>query len=103
MRGIEPLALAWKAKVLPLYEPRTIPHQQFRSINFRTTVWTLLISAPLFSCWWRGLDSNQRTRKRADLQSAAINHSATCPSCRQVAADSAAYQELAKGFEPPTG
>ena len=23
-RGIEPLALAWKAKVLPLYEPRII-------------------------------------------------------------------------------
>ena len=36
-----------------------------------------------FTCsvnqWWRGLDSNQRTRKRADLQSAAINHSATSP------------------------
>src|SRR3990167_49292 len=30
-------------------------------------------------CWWRGLDSNQRTRKRADLQSAAFNHSATPP------------------------
>jgi hypothetical protein len=29
--------------------------------------------------WWRRLDSNQRTRKRADLQSAAINHSATPP------------------------
>ena len=35
-------------------------------------------SATTFS-WWRGLDSNQRTRKRADLQSAAINHSATPP------------------------
>ena len=23
-RGIEPLALAWKAKVLPLYEPRNV-------------------------------------------------------------------------------
>ena len=23
-RGIEPLALAWKAKVLPLYEPRSV-------------------------------------------------------------------------------
>ena len=31
------------------------------------------------TAWWRGLDSNQRTRKRADLQSAAINHSATPP------------------------
>jgi hypothetical protein len=34
--------------------------------------------------WWRGLDSNQRTLARADLQSAAFNHSATSPqrSCR---------------------
>ncbi len=29
--------------------------------------------------WWKGLDSNQRTLARADLQSAAINHSATLP------------------------
>ncbi len=29
--------------------------------------------------WWRGTDSNHRTRKRADLQSAAFNHSATHP------------------------
>ena len=29
--------------------------------------------------WWRGLDSNQRTHTRADLQSAAFNHSATSP------------------------
>ena len=31
--------------------------------------------------WWRGLDSNQRTLARADLQSAAFNHSATSPGC----------------------
>ena len=31
------------------------------------------------SWWWTGLDSNQRTLARADLQSAAFNHSATCP------------------------
>src|SRR5919106_2095091 len=31
--------------------------------------------------WWRGLDSNQRTLARADLQSAAFNHSATSPDC----------------------
>ena len=31
------------------------------------------------SWWWRGLDSNQRTLARADLQSAAFNHSATSP------------------------
>ena len=32
-----------------------------------------------FLGWWRGLDSNQRTLARADLQSAAFNHSATSP------------------------
>ena len=32
-----------------------------------------------WSRWWTGLDSNQRTLARADLQSAAFNHSATCP------------------------
>ena len=41
--------------------------------------------------WWRGLDSNQRTLARADLQSAAFNHSATSPRCRQ------ARQMAAKG------
>ena len=29
--------------------------------------------------WWTGVDSNHRTLARADLQSAAFNHSATCP------------------------
>jgi hypothetical protein len=33
----------------------------------------------LLKKWWKGQDSNLRTRKRADLQSAAINHSATLP------------------------
>ncbi len=33
----------------------------------------------LLLSWWKGEDSNLRTRKRADLQSAAINHSATLP------------------------
>ena len=32
--------------------------------------------------WWRGLDSNQRRRTSADLQSAAFNHSATPPGSR---------------------
>ena len=31
------------------------------------------------SGWWKGVDSNHRTLARADLQSAAINHSATLP------------------------
>jgi hypothetical protein len=34
---------------------------------------------PRMRQWWRGLDSNQRTLARADLQSAAFNHSATSP------------------------
>jgi len=29
--------------------------------------------------WWTGQDLNLRTLTRADLQSAAIDHSATCP------------------------
>ena len=35
--------------------------------------------APEKPNWWKGVDSNHRTQKRADLQSAAINHSATFP------------------------
>ena len=40
---------------------------------------------PRIGIWWTGLDSNQRTLARADLQSAAFNHSATCP--HQLAGD----------------
>ncbi len=43
--------------------------------------------------WWRELDSNQRTLARADLQSAAINHSAIPP--RNELAD-----RIKKGFAP---
>ena len=34
---------------------------------------------PHFCLWWRGLDLNQRTLARTDLQSVAIDHSATSP------------------------
>ena len=34
---------------------------------------------PLRVSWWAGLDSNQRTLTRTDLQSVAFNHSATYP------------------------
>ena len=34
---------------------------------------------PTTIAWWRGKGSNLRTHKRADLQSAAFNHSATPP------------------------
>ena len=80
--GIEPVSLAWKAKVLPL--------------NYsRPGVFSLSQNHRLIECalpWWRRLDSNQRTRKRADLQSAAFNHSATPP--RQARYCSTAFSEL---------
>jgi hypothetical protein len=66
--GIEPASLAWKARVLPLNYSRIsgslAPQNALQNLVF---------------AWWRGVDSNHRTRKRADLQSAAINHSATSP------------------------
>ena len=37
--------------------------------------------------WWRGLDSNQRRRAPADLQSAPFSHSGTPPPCSVSAAD----------------
>jgi hypothetical protein len=45
--GIEPAALAWKAKVLPLYDVR------FANL-----------SAYLCKKWWREVDSNHRRRSR---------------------------------------
>jgi hypothetical protein len=33
----------------------------------------------IFKDPWARMDSNHRTRKRADLQSAAVGHLATCP------------------------
>ena len=35
--------------------------------------------------WWRELDSNQRTLARAELQSAAINHSTIPPHNKELA------------------
>ena len=74
--GIEPASLAWKARVLPLNYSRAGLHEQ-ADLQLPTPLGRTLVQ--LFCHWWRGLDSNQRTRKRADLQSAAINHSATSP------------------------
>ncbi len=54
--GIEPTLLAWKAKVLPL---------NYTRINMQV--------------WWRELDSNQRRRSPADLQSAPIGRSGIPP------------------------
>jgi hypothetical protein len=62
--GIEPVSLAWKAKVLPLNYSRT--RSRFTSKNTSLA-------------WWRRLDSNQRRRKPTDLQSAPFSHSGTPP------------------------
>ena len=50
-----------------------------RALSFARSI---VLGVPRTACarwWWRGLDSNQRTLARADLQSAAFNHSATSP------------------------
>jgi hypothetical protein len=81
--GIEPASLAWKARVLPLNYSRI----EFKKSTLMRDTSTLCLKATLqvknqlqkYIAWWRELDSNQRTRKRADLQSAAINHSAISP------------------------
>ncbi len=50
---------------------------------------------------WARMDSNHRTRKRADLQSAAVGHLATCPllidNCQLTLAN-----EPLVGIEPTT-
>ena len=61
--GIEPTQPAWKAGALPLSYTRKIFTTCHKPQNK----------------WWRGQDSNLRTHTRADLQSAAFNHSATPP------------------------
>ena len=62
--GIGPTYSAWKAAALPLCYTRTrlSNHPFGQSKN-----------------WWKGLDSNQRTQKRTDLQSVGFNHSPTFP------------------------
>jgi hypothetical protein len=62
--GIEPVSLAWKAKVLPLNYSRARSRSQ-------PEIQVL--------AWWRRLDSNQRRRKPTDLQSAPFSHSGTPP------------------------
>ena len=90
--GIEPASLAWKARVLPLnysriwgWNSKPLDTLRSRHMNESHHIYgypaysVLPIENAILCHWWRGLDSNQRTRKRADLQSAAINHSATSP------------------------
>ena len=53
--------------------------QKFNGSVTRVPWRALTVKCRLARQWWRGLDSNQRTLARADLQSAAFNHSATSP------------------------
>ena len=73
--GIEPVSLAWKAKVLPLNysRPGALPIETEMPT-------TKPASRPdKRFAWWRRLDSNQRRRKPTDLQSAPFSHSGTPP------------------------
>ena len=76
--GIEPASLAWKAKVLPLNYSRKAYSMPWRVAQTHQAA-EHAATVDQESIWWRGLDSNQRRCKPADLQSAAINHSATSP------------------------
>jgi hypothetical protein len=65
--GIEPASLAWKARVLPLNYSRIGRHgfdAPATPKNGIQLVQTTCLIAPAKSIhrWWRGLDSNQRTR-----------------------------------------
>jgi 23S rRNA (guanosine2251-2'-O)-methyltransferase len=64
VKGIEPSYSAWKAAALPLSYTRDICTLQQYAGKAK---------------WWRGLDLNQRRANPADLQSAAIDRSATSP------------------------
>ncbi len=65
VKGIEPSWPAWKAGALPLSYTRK------KNTNAGSSAQSKF--------WWTGQDLNLRTLARADLQSAAIDHSATCP------------------------
>ena len=71
--GIEPVSLAWKAKVLPLNYSRLT--SRCRPLHRRDGPAANSVLSP----WWRRLDSNQRRRKPTDLQSAPFSHSGTPP------------------------
>ena len=74
--GIEPVSLAWKAKVLPLNYSRKVPNAHAARLS--------AMSQLTQAMWWRRLDSNQRRRKPTDLQSAPFSHSGTPPASRRL-------------------
>ena len=56
--GIEPAALAWKARVLPLYEPRDRDQLKTNARQLKPKDSNYFKSNYY---WWRGKDSNLRT------------------------------------------
>lgn len=88
--GIEPVSLAWKAKVLPLNYSRpgarhftaalmATPPAKCRQTSTHTGCANMQQQSQQLRLWWRRLDSNQRRRKPTDLQSAPFSHSGTPP------------------------
>ena len=74
--GIEPAALAWKARVLPLYEPRN--RGQLKNQRPATKAKRLqLLQIKLLLVEGEGFEPSYS--ERTDLQSVAFNHSATPP------------------------
>ena len=77
--GIEPVSLAWKAKVLPLNYSRLASLDLPESGLLRLQRLLAAENQVNKNLWWRRLDSNQRRRKPTDLQSAPFSHSGTPP------------------------
>ena len=61
------------------FKPQRICPVSAQSLFFRQKKGATISRNSFIESWWAGLDSNQRTQMRADLQSAAFNHSATYP------------------------
>ncbi len=84
VKGIEPSRPAWKAGTLPLsYTRLRLKAMAGRPTNVRRKLFAIVrwlaIRSSKSEGWWTGQDLNLRTLARTDLQSVAIDHSATCP------------------------
>ena len=85
-RGSNPRPTAWKAVALPTeLLPRCIRQSSAQAeSNLRAFLFIASFRQKLRPALWARMDSNHRTRKRADLQSAAVGHLATCPFLIQI-------------------
>lgn len=82
-RDSNPQHLAWKASTLPLSYTRFVNSEcgtRIAEFNSLTSFHSAIrVPHSAFPPEWAGRDSNPRTPKRPDLQSGAIDRSATCP------------------------